>query len=154
MFRLKIYSDGACWGNPGHSAIAFMILDEQDRVLREHSEYIGVGTNNQAEYKALILSLKSALNFGVEAACYSDSKLVVKQMNGEWKVKHPNMRHLWREAIAIKERFKKISFIHVPRTDRFIERMDNLANQEINKVAGKMRDNSAKNKMGRQEELK
>jgi len=150
---LKIYSDGACWGNPGHSAIAFMILDQHDKLLKEHSEYIGIGTNNQAEYKALIQALRSALDFGNEAICYSDSVLVVEQVSGNWRVKHSNMRPLWREAIALKERFRKISFVHVPRTDRCIERIDQLANQELDKVSNTTVYNLAETKVGRQEVL-
>jgi len=133
MMKVKIYSDGACRGNPGPSALAFVILDNEGRLLKEHCEYVGIGTNNKAEYRALILALKSAVDFGDEAVCYSDSMLVVKQMNGEWRVKHPNMIPLWREAVALKESFRKISFVHVPRTDMYIERIDQLANQELDR---------------------
>jgi ribonuclease HI len=131
--KLKIYSDGACRGNPGPSAIAYVILDYEGKVLKEHSEYVGMETNNQAEYKALILALESAVDFGNDAICYSDSVLVVKQMNGEWKVKHHNMIPLWREAVTLKENFQKVSFVHVPRTDKYIERTDQLANQELDR---------------------
>jgi ribonuclease HI len=131
--KLKIYSDGACRGNPGPSAIAYVILDYEGKLRKEHSEYIGIGTNNQAEYRALILALESAVDFSDEAVCYSDSVLVVRQMNGEWRVKHPNMIPLWREAIALKENFQKVSFVHVPRTDMYIERIDQLANQELDR---------------------
>ena len=131
--KLKIYSDGACRGNSGPSALAFVILDHEGKLIKEYSEYVGIGTNNQAEYRALILALKSAVDFGNEAVCYSDSMLVVKQMNGEWRVKHRNMIPLWREAVALKESFRKISFVHVPRTDMYIERIDQLANQELDR---------------------
>lgn len=131
--KLKIYSDGACRGNPGPLAIAYVILDYEGKVLKEHSEYVGMGTNNQAEYRALILALESAVDFGNEAVCYSDSVLVVKQMNGEWKVKHHNMIPLWREVVTLKENFQKVSFVHVPRTDKYIERTDQLANQELDR---------------------
>ena len=131
--KLKIYSDGACRGNPGSSAIAYVILDHEGKLLKEHSEYVGIGTNNQAEYRALILALESAVDFGNEAVCYSDSVLVVKQMNGEWRVKHPNMIPLWRKTVALKENFQNVSFVHVPRTDMYIERVDQLANQELDR---------------------
>jgi ribonuclease HI len=133
FLKVKIYSDGACWGNPGPSAIAFRILDSENRVLKEHSELIGIGTNNQAEYKALIQALKSARSFGDEVECYSDSNLIVRQMSGEWKVKHSNMRSLWREAVALKEKFRHASFIHVPRTNRNIVKVDELANLALEK---------------------
>lgn len=131
--KLKIYSDGACRGNPGPSAIAYVILDYEGKVLKEHSEYVGMGTNNQAEYRALILALESAVDFGNDAVCHSDSVLVVKQMNGEWKVKHHNIIPLWREVVTLKENFQKVSFVHVPRTDKYIERTDKLANQELDR---------------------
>jgi len=151
--KLKVYSDGACRGNPGPSAIAFVILDHEGRLLKEHSEYVGIGTNNQAEYRALILALRSAVDFGNEAVCYLDSMLVVKQMNGEWRVKHPNMIPLWREAVALKEDFQKISFIHAPRTDKYIERIDQLANRELDKASNTMPYNLAEGKVGKQEVL-
>lgn len=152
--RLKIYSDGACRGNPGPSAIAFLILDHEYRLQKEHSSYIGNGTNNQAEYKALILALRSALDFSNEAVCYLDSELVVKQMVGEWRVKHPNIRPLWREAIALKERFHKISFVHVPRTHKYVQRIDQLANQELDRVTSTISYNLPEYKVCRQEVLK
>ena len=135
--KLRIYSDGACRGNPGPSAIAFVISDHEGRILKEYSESIGIGTNNQAEYKALISALKSATDFGNEAVCYLDSVLVVKQMNREWRVEHPNMKPLWREAVALKESFRKISFVHVPRTNRYIGIIDQLANRELDKASDK-----------------
>ncbi|MFH0748719.1 MAG: ribonuclease HI family protein [Candidatus Bathyarchaeota archaeon] len=133
--KLKIYSDGACRGNPGPSAIAFMILDEEDRLLKEWSEYVGIGTNNQAEYRALISALKAATNLGTELVGYSDSELVVKQMNGEYKVSDPKLRNLWAQAVSLKETFEKTVFLYVPRTDMHIKRIDHLANQELDKIS-------------------
>jgi ribonuclease HI len=147
-----MYSDGACSGNPGPSAVAFIILDSEGRILREHSEFIGIGTNNQAEYKALILALKSASNLGDEIVCYSDSNLMVKQMSGEWRVKHPNMLSLWRHAVGLKEKFSKTSFVYVPRTNKYIERIDRLANQELNRRSDQRSFDSVVNKMGKGEE--
>jgi ribonuclease HI len=129
--KLKVYTDGACRGNPGRSAVAFVILGDKDQFLKEHSEYVGVGTNNEAEYKALISALKVAKNFGDELLCYSDSNLLVNQMSGEWAVKHPNIKPLWREAVALKEGFKRVMFKHVPRTNTYIQRVDQLANQTL-----------------------
>jgi hypothetical protein len=101
----------------------------------------------------LILALKSAVDFGNEAVCYSDSELVIKQMNGEWRVKHHNMIPLWREAIALKENFQNISFIHVPRTDKYIERTDQIANQELDQVSNTMSFNLTEARVSRQEVL-
>ncbi|MCW4030837.1 MAG: ribonuclease HI family protein, partial [Candidatus Bathyarchaeota archaeon] len=98
MKRIKIYTDGASRGNPGPSAIAFIVLDDKGRILKEHSECAGVGTNNEAEYKALISALRKAKELAEEIEIYSDSNLIVNQMNGHWRIKHPNMKPLWREA--------------------------------------------------------
>ena len=100
-------------------------------LLKEHSEYIGIATNNQAEYTALISALKSARDLGDELVCYLDSELVVKQMNREYKVSNPKMRTLWRQVVALKDNFEKNSFVYVPRTDSYIERIDRLANQKL-----------------------
>ncbi len=131
--KLKIYTDGASRGNPGHSASAFIILGDKDQMLKEHSEYVGVGTNNEAEYKALLSALKTAKKFGDELQCYSDSNLLVNQMNGEWAVKHPNIKPLWREAVTLKEQFKHVTFKHVPRTNIHIQHVDQLANETLDK---------------------
>jgi len=132
---LKVYADGASRGNPGPSAIAFIVLDQNGRKLREHSEYVGVGTNNQAEYKALIHALESAVNFGDELTCSMDSELVVKQMNGEYRITDLKMRNLWRQAVALKEKFRRATFVHVPRANPHIERVDQLANEVLDRIS-------------------
>jgi ribonuclease HI len=132
---LKIYSDGASRGNPGLSAIAFTILDEDDKVLEKDSTSIGIRTNNQAEYEALILALEHASTRGSrEVTCYLDSELVVKQLNGEYEIKKPELRTLWRKVIALKIRFKKTNVIWVPRTNRYIQEVDSLVNQLLDDI--------------------
>jgi ribonuclease HI len=134
---LKTYSDGASRGNPGPSAIAFIILDEDDEVLEENSRSLGIRTNNQAEYEALISALERASALGSrEVTCYSDSQLVVKQLNGEWRVKEPELRSLWRKVIAMK-RFNKTSFIWVPRADRHIQEVDSVVNQLLDDIGSR-----------------
>ena len=112
--RLKVYSDGASRGNPEPSAIAFMILTDGGEILKRRSEYVGLGTNNHAEYRALISALDVASKMeSQEVVCYLDSELVVKQLNGEYQVKNPNLRRLWLKVQDLKQSFQKISFIHV-----------------------------------------
>jgi len=136
--RLKVYSDGASRGNPGPSAIAFMILTENGKILKRHSKYVGIKTNNQAEYEALISALESASKLtDQEVVCYLDSKLVVKHLNGEYQVKNPNLKTLWLKIKELEQKFQKVSFIHVPRTDRYIEEVDWLANQTLDKVTNR-----------------
>ena len=133
--KFQVFSDGASRGNPGVSAIAFMILDEDDKILERHSNYVGVRTNNQAEYEALLSALKSAFKLnGEEVRCYLDSELVVKQLNGEYKVRNDKLRILWLKIQEYKQRFRKISFTYVPRTNPQIQEVDRLANHTLDGI--------------------
>jgi ribonuclease HI len=113
---IKLYSDGGSRGNPGPSAAGFAILDESDHIVVRKGVYLGVTTNNQAEYQALKLGLEEALRMRAQRVeVYMDSLLVINQMLGIFKVKN---RDLWPIHAAIKEltqKFKSISFTHVPR---------------------------------------
>lgn len=130
-----MYSDGASRGNPGSSAIAFMILTEDARILKEHSEYVGVKTNNQVEYEALISALRFASELSnQEVICHLDSELVVKHLNGEYQVRNPALKILWLKIRKLRQKFQKVSFVHVPRTDSYIQVVDLLANQTLDKV--------------------
>lgn len=114
--RVKLYSDGGSRGNPGPSASGYVLLDEDDKILADEGVYLGVTTNNQAEYTALKLGLEAALKMGArEVDVYMDSLLVVNQMRGIFKIKN---RDLWPVHDAIKEivvKFDKVHFTHVPR---------------------------------------
>ena len=133
--RLRVYSDGASRGNPGISAIAFMIITEEGRLLKTYSKYIGIRTNNQAEYEALISALESASELtDQEVTCFMDSELVVKHLNGEYKVRNPRLKTLWLKVQELKQNFRKITFKSVPRTDMLIKQVDLLANQALDRV--------------------
>lgn len=135
---LQVYSDGASRGNLGPSAIAFMILTEDEKILKRHSKYVGIRTNNQAEYEALISALKFASELtSQEVVCYLDSELVVKHLNGEYQVKNPNLKTLWLKVKELEHKFQKISFTHIPRTDRYIEEVDLLANHTLDRVTNR-----------------
>ncbi|MGH7237982.1 MAG: reverse transcriptase-like protein [Candidatus Saccharimonadales bacterium] len=114
--RLKIYTDGGSRGNPGPSASGYVLYDENGNVLVDNGIYLGITTNNQAEYTALKLALEEAKKLGAsEITVFMDSLLVVNQMNGIFKIKN---RDLWPLHDAIKQLakdFKKLSFSHVPR---------------------------------------
>jgi len=136
--RLRVYSDGASRDNPGPSAIAFIIVGEGGEILKRYSEYVGVRTNNQAEYEALISALEFASGlFGQEVVCHMDSKLVVKQLNGEYRVRNSKLEILWLKVHELKQKFQKISFVHVPRTDTYIQVVDRLANQALDRAGYK-----------------
>ena len=133
--KLRVYSDGASRGNPGPSATAFIILSEDGKVLMRRSEYVGIRTNNQSEYKALISALEFASKFTTqELVCHMDSKLVVKHLNGEYKVRDPKLKILWLKVNELKQRFQKISFRQVSRTDSYIQKVDWLANQTLDRL--------------------
>ena len=114
--RLTVHADGASWGNPGHSAIGAVIKDERGKELAKISQYIGRGTNNQAEYKAAIAGLRAAASFKAsEVILYLDSELVVRQLNGQYKVKSALLRPLYAEAARLAAEFENLSINHVGR---------------------------------------
>ena len=114
--HVSLYSDGGSRGNPGPSAAGWVILDDDNNVLVDDYLYLGVTTNNQAEYIALKQGLLAAKKAGARYVdCYSDSMLVVKQMHGQFKIKN---RDLWPVHAAIKqlaEGFAEVTYTHVPR---------------------------------------
>ena len=133
--RFKVYSDGASRGNPGISAIAFMIMTEDGRLLKRYSKYVGIRTNNQAEYEALISALESASKLtDQEVTCCMDSELVVKQLNVEYQVRNPKLKTLWVKVQELKQKFQRVTFNSVPRTDTHIKQVDRLANQALDRV--------------------
>jgi len=131
-----IFSDGGARGNPGPAAIAFLILSENGQVLMANSRYVGSRTNNQAEYEALIAALESAVTLNAEEIiCHLDSELIVKQLNGEYKVKNSELRKLWRKVHELSSHFKKVNFINVPRTNIQIQKADALVNKALDEFS-------------------
>ncbi len=130
---IKIYADGGSRGNPGPSASGYVLLDMTDRVLVEKGIYLGVTTNNQAEYHALKFALEEASTLHPkEVHVFMDSLLVVNQMLGKFKVKN---RDLWPIHQAISElthNFHTITFTHVPR--ELNKLADRLVNQALDKA--------------------
>jgi ribonuclease HI len=134
--RLIFYSDGGARGNPGPAAIAYLVVTEMGEVIKADSCFIGIHTNNQAEYFALIAALEFAKTIKIEdAVCHLDSELVAKQLKGEYRVKNIELQKLWRKAQELKSCFKKINFINVPRTNAFIQRADALVNETLDRQA-------------------
>lgn len=114
--KVKLFGDGGSRGNPGPSASGFVLYDEHDNLLADKGVYLGVTTNNQAEYTALKLGLEEAHKLGaLEVEVHMDSLLVVNQMKGIFKIKN---RELWPLHDAIQQllpQFKKVTFTHIPR---------------------------------------
>ena len=130
--QLRIFSDGGARGNPGPAAAAFVILSDKGQVLVTKSRYVGSRTNNQVEYEALIAALHSAAELNAEEViCHLDSELVAKQVTGEYSVKNAELRKLWNKVQELSKRFKKVSFISVPRTNIQIQKADALVNKTL-----------------------
>lgn len=127
--KATLFSDGGARGNPGPAGIGFVLRVAGHDPIFVH-EYIGEATNNQAEYKALIAGLARAREMNItEVHCYLDSELVVKQLNGEYRVKHAEMKPLFAEVQEHRAFFQTISFGHVPRDKNKLA--DKLVNQAI-----------------------
>jgi len=134
--KLTIYSDGGSRGNPGHSAYA-IVVTENGRIIYEHSEYLGINTNNYAEYRGLIAGIVKALELGADDVGFvMDSELVIRQMNGEYKVKSPNIAELHRDAVALSSQIPKVTFTHVRRSNEFVSRADALLNHQMDVSSG------------------
>jgi ribonuclease HI len=133
-----VFSDGGARGNPGPAATAFSILSENGQILMTKSRYIGLRTNNQAEYEALMAALESASALNAdEVTCHLDSELVTKQLTGEYTVRNLELREKWNKVQELKRHFKKVSFICVPRTDYQIQKVDKLVNETLDRASGK-----------------
>lgn len=112
----KLYTDGGSRGNPGPSALGYVLLDMDDNVVKKEGIYLGLTTNNQAEYQGLKYGLEQAKKSGVrELTVYMDSLLVVNQMKGIYKVKNRDLWPIHQAAKDLVESFGKVSFVHVPR---------------------------------------
>jgi len=114
--HLICYIDGASLGNPGPAGAGVYIVDESGREILRCSRRLGVGTNNVAEYSALIEALKQAHRLGAKSLeIRSDSQLLVRQMTGEYRVKNPGLARLFLEAQRLLEKFDEVRFVHIPR---------------------------------------
>lgn len=128
--KLIIHVDGGSRGNPGPAAIAAVLSTPEGGVVRDAKEAIGVASNNVAEYKALLLGLDTAREMGAtEVEVVNDSELVQKQINGEYKVKHPDMKPLYAEAIKALAGFDAWVVRSVPRAQN--KDADALVNQAL-----------------------
>jgi len=113
-----------------------MILDEDGNVLKRHARYLGIRTNNQAEYEALISALNAAAQITNQAVtCKLDSEVVVKHLTGEYRVKDPELKVLWLKVQRLKPKFSKVVFTQVARTNRIIREVDLACNRILNRVS-------------------
>jgi broad specificity phosphatase PhoE/ribonuclease HI len=135
--HVVIEADGGSRGNPGPAGYGAVVRDAATgEVLAEVSEGLGTATNNVAEYSGLIAGLRAAAELGAETADVRlDSKLVVEQMSGRWKVKQPHLQPLAGEAAGFARRFDKVAYTWVPRASN--THADRLANEAMDTQAGK-----------------
>jgi ribonuclease HI len=128
--KATLYTDGGARGNPGPAAAAYVLETDDGTVLEARGEVIGVATNNVAEYRALLAGLAKALERGVdEVEVVSDSELLVKQMNGEYRVKHAALIELSLEAARLARQIGKVRYRSVRRTEN--ELADRLVNEAL-----------------------
>ena len=138
MANITIYTDGAARGNPGPSASGYIIYQDGIEVARG-AKYNGSATNNFAEYNAIILALgwciKNIKDHGeCDAEIYSDSELVVRQLNGRYRVKSAAMKPLRFEAQSLASRFGSIKFKNLPREDKRIKEVDAMLNRLLDRM--------------------
>ena len=128
--KLVVHVDGGARGNPGPAAAAAVLSTSDGDVVDEAHEYLGVATNNVAEYRGLLLGLRRARELGAdELDIVNDSELVAKQVNGEYKVKHPDMKPLHAAAREALGQFGRWSIRSVPRAENAAA--DALVNQAL-----------------------
>ena len=126
--KVIIYTDGASRGNPGEGAAGVMMWDSNGNPVGRISLYLGELTNNQAEYKALLAGLLTCVVQGFDhIECRLDSELVVRQLNGEYKIKDNELKVLASQVNTAVARFSQVTFVHVNRSSN--DQADNLANE-------------------------
>lgn len=128
--RHELYVDGASRGNPGPAGAGALIKDPSAKVLRRLKKFLGRTTNNVAEYSALVLGLDAARSMGIDRInVFADSELMVKQLNGVYKVKSEDLRPLFEKASALSKCFKEFSIRHIYREKNAAA--DELSNEAI-----------------------
>ena len=131
--HLDVYTDGISRGNPGLAAYGFIFV-RNNNIIFEESKTIGQTTNNTAEYYAIISALKRIREFAIESIIvYSDSELVIKQINNQYRITKPHLAQLRAELAIAEKNFTDIHFRNVPRENLFIRRCDELCNQALDR---------------------
>ncbi len=126
---LEVNIDGASRGNPGLSAIG-IIVKLNDKTLLEHYEYLGIRTNNQAEYESLRRALEMCSKLDKEITIFSDSELLINQRNSKYKLRNQELKVISRDISILEKNFEKILYKHIPREKN--SKADKLANRALN----------------------
>ena len=131
--KVIICTDGAARGNPGPAAIGVTISDEHGKRIADISRRIGTATNNQAEYRAVIAALEKAVGLGAkDVELNADSELVVKQINGRYKVKNTALRPLYQEVVKLIGSLESFKASYIPRARN--SEADKLANKALDRI--------------------
>ncbi|SEB32738.1 probable phosphoglycerate mutase [Amycolatopsis tolypomycina] len=134
--HVVVEADGGSRGNPGPAGYGAVVRDSDGQVLAERKESLGVVTNNVAEYRGLIAGLAAAAELGASTVdVRMDSKLVVEQMSGRWKIKHPDMQPLAEQAKGLAAGFARVKYQWIPRAEN--SHADRLANEAMDAATGK-----------------
>ncbi len=129
-YACSLYTDGASRGNPGPAGAGAVLVDKDGREIAVRFGYLGICTNNIAEYKALILGLQLSLDTDCTTLeIFLDSELVVRQLTGRYKVKNKALKPLFTQAQQLLQKFTSFSIVHIPRAEN--RRADELANRGI-----------------------
>ncbi len=132
MSHYLLYTDGAARGNPGPAGAGAYICLPSGEMVAELTEYLGETTNNVAEYQGLLIGLRKLITLGaLFVEVRADSELMVKQLNGQYRVKHPNLIPLYREAQELLKKIPSYKIMHVRREmNKDADRLSNLAIDE------------------------
>ncbi|MFA5776736.1 MAG: ribonuclease HI family protein [Patescibacteria group bacterium] len=126
---MTINTDGGSRGNPGPGACGAILKDRNENVVAQKSKFLGICTNNEAEYQGLILGLETALEMGADSAeVLMDSELVIKQLKGEYRVKNAKLSPLYQKVKELEQKIGEVSYFAVPREQ------NKLADAIVNKV--------------------
>ena len=127
------YADGASRGNPGPASFGVVVYDEEGQELHQSSRALGRATNNQAEYQGAIAALEAALGLGArEVELRMDSQLVVRQLEGRYRVRNPGLIPLHKRMLDLLSRFQRVTLRHVPREQN--READRLANEALDRT--------------------
>ena len=132
--ELKLFTDGCARGNPGPAGAGYVIMNMKGETIEDGAKFLGKNeTNNKAEYGALIVGLSKCLHHSTGIIhVYSDSELMVKQLNGSYKISKPHLRDLAEQVHKLVENFDKVTFHHIKREKN--ARADALANKAVDKA--------------------
>lgn len=131
---LMVYTDGAARGNPGPAGAGYAIFGRDGRLVESRAKLLGRRTNNEAEYEALIWAMRRARDISQGSVRFhSDSELMVRQVNGEYRVKKEHLKPLFEKVRAESAGFRDFKLVNVPREDERIQFVDSLVNETLDR---------------------